>query len=190
MIEREIKIMLTDREYAAVLSAMYIYDNPTVQTNYYFDTEDFQMNKKAITCRIRCKDGVYKATVKKHNIGTDCSVEYDLCTGCFFDTSVFNAPGLIYHGNLTTERTYLHREKSCTMVLDKNSYLGITDYELEIEYTHDRSDSCRRQIKDIVEILLDSQCITSEEEFMSRISAGKTKSERFFEEKQNKNFQP
>ena len=36
----------------------------TTQINYYFDTDDFSMNRQNTTFRIRLKDGKYKATMK------------------------------------------------------------------------------------------------------------------------------
>ena len=61
MLEYEKKVMLTKDEYA-VLSAQCRGMRVETQTNYYFDTDDFCMNRKGITCRIRAKNGKYKTT--------------------------------------------------------------------------------------------------------------------------------
>ncbi|MBQ7335743.1 MAG: hypothetical protein IJW92_04665 [Clostridia bacterium] len=52
MIEFEKKILLTKEEYDC-LFAHFGQEKPRVkQVNYYFDTDDFLMNRKNITCRI------------------------------------------------------------------------------------------------------------------------------------------
>ena len=69
MTELEKKLLLTEDEYDYLMEHL-IYESPliqmpiTTQINYYFDTDDFSMNHQNITCRIRLKDGKYKATMK------------------------------------------------------------------------------------------------------------------------------
>ena len=78
MLEHEKKTMLTEDEYISIVMLMCKYAPMQTQTNYYFDTEDFSMNKNGITCRIRAKDGKFKSTVKRHYTGDeDCSTEID-----------------------------------------------------------------------------------------------------------------
>lgn len=136
MIEREIKAMLTEGEYITLARFKCQHKAVNLQTNYYFDTDDLSMNEKGITCRIRHKNGLYKATVKKHNAdGAECSIETDICEKAEFDPTVFNALGLRFQGELVTERLKLCDDVFCKIVLDKNTYLGKTDFELEIEYS-------------------------------------------------------
>ena len=136
MIEREIKIMLTEEEYTTLARVMCRHKTANTQTNYYFDTDDLSMNRKGITCRIRHKNGLYKATVKKHNAdGAECSIENDICEKTEFDPTVFNALGLRFQGELVTERLKLCDDVFCNAELDRNTYLGKTDFELEIEYS-------------------------------------------------------
>ena len=61
MIEREIKAMLTEGEYITLARFKCQHKAVNLQTNYYFDTDDLSMNEKGITCRIRHKNGRYKA---------------------------------------------------------------------------------------------------------------------------------
>lgn len=89
------------------------------------------MNKNGITCRIRAKDGKFKSTVKRHYTGDeDCSTEIDGEVKDYFDLDTFKDMGLILQGSLVTERIVLHKEKFCKAVIDRNTYLGFTDYEL------------------------------------------------------------
>lgn len=158
---------------------------PTVkQTNHYFDTDDFSMNQKGITCRIREKNGVMKATYKDHRRGADfCSEELscDIING--LKDNDFIDMGLQYQGYLETYRTVILKQAFCTMVLDRNEYLGLTDYELEAEYTEgneDRVMDCIRELFNFLGFLEESDDIALID---ARIAQSKSKSERFFDRK-------
>ena len=139
MLEYEKKIMLTEAEYCTIIKGMTSRYIPIQnQTNYYFDNDNLSMNEKGITCRIRVKDGKYKATVKNHNPEhPDCSIEVDLVEKSEFDPQIFNVFGLHHQGELVTKRIIMYNDSACQMVLDKNIYLGYTDFELEVEFRKD-----------------------------------------------------
>lgn len=184
MIEREIKLMLTEEEYTALAESVCRHTSANIQTNYYFDTDDLSMNKKGITCRIRYKNGIYKATVKKHNAdGAECSIETDICEKAEFDPTIFNTFGLHLQGELVTERLKLCDDVFCKIVLDKNTYLGKTDFELEIEYSEAYKKKAFVCLDDIADFLCRCGCLQDKKELISRISCAKSKSQRFFEEK-------
>lgn len=183
MIEREVKVLLTEEEYFTLVMAMCKYATPLFQTNYYFDTDDLSMNQKGVTCRIRLKDGVYKATVKSHNTDNpDLSTEYDLSESRVFNPNIFNVLGLHCYGELDTQRYILYKNDYCEMVLDHNTYLGKTDFEIEIEYLEGCKDKAYACLDNIAELLLSYRCISNKDEFISRAQKGKSKSERFFQE--------
>lgn len=183
MIEREIKVMLTEKEYIKLVTEMCKYDKPLVQINYYFDTDDLTLNKKGITCRVRYKDGSYIATVKKHSTNNpNLSTEQNLGESREYNPDVFNAFGLLCHGGLITERHTLYKNDSCEMVLDRNTYLEKTDFELEIEYIDGFKDKAEKCLCDIAELLGCNKDRAKYDEFFARVPKGKTKSERFFEE--------
>ncbi len=184
MIEREIKLMLTEEEYTTLAKSVCRHTSANIQTNYYFDTDDLSMNKKGITCRIRYKNGIYKATVKKHNAdGAECSIETDICEKSEFDPTVFNALGLRFQGELVTERLKLYDNAFCKAVLDKNTYLGKTDFELEIEYCEAHKKKAGVCLENIANLLCRYGCVSDKKQFSARISRAKSKSQRFFEEK-------
>lgn len=183
MIEREIKVMLTRLEFITILKKMCVSFVPSVQTNYYFDTEDLSMNKKGITCRIRYKDGKYKTTVKNHNANNpELSIEQDFYESPELNPNIFNMLGLLCHGELVTERYSLYKNEYCEMVVDRSSYLGKTDFELEIEYSEGFKEKAEKCLDDVTEFFLCQQCILEKDEFTSRVQKGKSKSERFFDE--------
>ena len=184
MLEHEKKIMLTEDEYISIVMLMCKYAPMQTQTNYYFDTEDFSMNKNGITCRIRAKDGKFKSTVKRHYTGDeDCSTEIDGEVKDYFDLDTFKDMGLILQGSLVTERIVLYKDKLCEAVIDRNTYLGFTDYELEIEYTEGHCDEAMHIIKDIAKTLSNYLEFYPAEELLNRVGKSKSKSERFFERK-------
>ena len=157
---------------------------PKIQTNYYFDTDDYAMNQKGITCRVRSKNGMYQAVVKSHVRDiSDCSVESTSEVQDEFDINVFREMGLHIQGSLVTERTIIYEDTFCKAVLDRNLYLGCIDYELEIEYSEGYESHALHVLHQAAEILLLNRCISGVEEFHCRVGASQSKSERFFERK-------
>lgn len=184
MKEYEKKILLTSQEYEEMVMPLCGRLRPVVHTNYYFDTDDFSMNNKGLTFRIRGKNGRFKATIKNHNTrADDCSIEEDLVEKTTFDPDIFNVLGLRYQGQLITERIVIHKDVFCKAVLDRNTYLGHTDFELEVEYAKGRENIALGLIENIAEDLLSSYTIADKKEFLDRAKHSKSKSQRFFERK-------
>lgn len=187
MIETEKKIILTYEEYLAVIMKMCKYAEPVIQTNYYFDTENLTMNRKGITCRIRFKNGKYTAEIKSHEKESRYrSIENILFRSDKFDETYFNKIGLYLQGSLVTERIPLYKDEFCEMVIDRNIYLGITDYELEIEYKENYERCAERILYVIAKLLFDDGKISSISEFLERADKSQNKSQRFFKEKNKK----
>ena len=182
MLEFEKKLYITKKEYYLLLANKDIKTETIKQTNYYYDTESFEMNKRGITCRIRAKNGIYKATVKKHNFTEkDCSIEKTIEVSSVFDDGFFINKGLKFCGCLTTERTVIHSDDYCQLVIDKNSYLNTIDYELEIEYKSAYETSAISVLKRYVMIMNLKKDRTFFSEIIERIENSKSKSQRFFE---------
>jgi len=183
MSEYEKKILLSEKEYIYLLKRSNII-NQIEQTNFYFDTDDLLMNSRGITCRIRKKGNQYKAVVKWH-IGKNgsCSVEENLYEKDTFDAIGFEKMGLKLQGELLTVRTVIHKDEFCEIVLDKNSYLGYTDFELEIEYDQGHEEKALQHLKSIAMYFADANITNSEEAFMLRVNRSMSKSKRFFERK-------
>lgn len=182
MLEYEKKIMLTKEEYFMIVELMCRHSPSVIQTNYYFDTDNFAMNAKGITYRIRAKDGKYQATIKRHNAEhPDCSIEVDLVEKTEFDPKIFNVFNVHYQGELVTDRIVLQKESSCQAVLDRNVYLGHTDFELEVEYCKESEERAQTLIEGIAECLVATERLAGIDEFLSRVGKGGSKSQRFFE---------
>lgn len=184
MLEYEKKIPITENEYKRIIEAVEFIDKGD-QINYYYDTEDFSLNKRGITYRIRKKDGKYTATIKEHNVESrECNTELSKRVTDEYDTALFVEKHIKLQGELITERKYLVKDEGFEIVIDKNHYLGVTDYEIEIEYSLDNEARAEKSVSYIAELL----CILNNMEFSfsnfyNRLKFTYSKSQRFFEQK-------
>ena len=179
MIECELKYMLTWQEYARLISDFSKYTHQDIQVNYYYDTEDFKMNKQGITCRIREKHGKFTATIKKHGVAENTSLEKSKQVLNEKDIRFFNVPDLKYQGKLETERTYFYATDECVITVDKNTYLNTVDYELEVEYKK----GCEKSAQKNLFFFLKVACKTNDEnqlnDFCEKRKHAESKSSRF-----------
>ena len=192
MTELEKKILLTEDEYD-YLMAYFGYENPliqkpiTTQINYYFDTDDFSMNRNNTTCRIRWKDGNYKATMKKHSSDTDQSTETEMKIYDGLESNAFIDMGLKLQGELITKRCVIMKDVNCEVVLDKNEYLGHTDYELEIEYAPGHEKDAQTILKIFRDMLTRRKCFLVYKEGIADLPSVPSKANRFFEKMSHTN---
>ncbi len=177
--------MLTRKQYRCLMS-YFGKDRPDFcQTNYYFDTDELGMYADGTTCRIRFKNGIYKATVKKRDpMCRDLCIEEDLGEDICMDPHVFSSLGAHLQGMLTTERTILYRSMICEMVMDRNIYLGKADYELEVEYKEGYEEAAEQLLCHIAEVLLSAKVLPDKAAFLQ--VQGNAKASRFFERKKKK----
>lgn len=186
MTELEKKLLLTEDEYDYLMEHLG-YETPLIskpiatQINYYFDTDDFSMNRQNTTCRIRLKDGKYKATMKKHSSDGDQSTEteMEICNG--LESNTFTDMGLKLQGELITKRCIVFKDANCEAVLDKNEYLGQTDYELEIEYKTEHEKDAQAILKIFRDMLTRRKCFLAYKESIEELPDIPSKSSRFFE---------
>ena len=186
MTELEKKLLLTEDEYDYLMEHLG-YESPLIQKpiitqiNYYFDTDDFSMNRQSTTCRIRLKDGKYKATMKKHASGGDQSTETEMEIYNGLENNAFTEMGLKLQGELVTNRCVVFKDKSCEAVLDKNEYLGQTDYELEIEYTPEHENDAQAILNVFRDMITRRKCFLAYKESLQEAPDVPSKSSRFFE---------
>ena len=183
MLEFEKKFRLSSDEYKALCIAYTAY---LIQThvNFYYDTEDYFYNRKGITCRIRKKGEIYKATIKTHRLNImACSMEKTSEVKDEFDTSAFEGMNVILHGQLWTERKVIKICDGIKVMLDKNIYLGMEDYELEIEYSPQLEQFCDNFLRGLIMKLSNDNFDSLLEDFYQRMREVSTKSERFFARK-------
>ncbi|MDR7072031.1 CYTH domain-containing protein [Fictibacillus barbaricus] len=149
-IEIEFKNILTYEEYSRLLHAFSVQKTALKeQTNYYFDTADFQLKTHKSALRIRLKHNTYTLTLKQQKEEHILETHQQLSEEMF--SNVINGHTLpagevttilenlhipldkIHHlGELTTHRAEIPYENGL-LVFDENHYLGKIDYELEYE---------------------------------------------------------
>ena len=161
--EYETRIMLTESEYFEIVSH-YMRLHPNKQflknTNIYFDTEDLFLRKNHITFRIRIINDVKsEITIKIKGANGDDEIN-DSLTGK--DVELFLKERSLPEGDVRNfllslpytfdaykEITTLYNvrleieEDDHLLIIDKNIYNDITDYNLEIE-TADNIESARK----------------------------------------------
>lgn len=151
MIENEFKIMLTEAQYNTIHS-LYGWDSEAQQVNSYYDSPDFALSDRHITCRVRTVSGRYLLQVKlpaveQHN-GAVSRIELEreldgipqVISGeeLMEMSGAEDIPDAALLGTLTTFRS-VKRFPGAEIDLDRSEYFGITDYELEVEYTDEEA---------------------------------------------------
>lgn len=188
MIELEKKLLISKEEYDYLIER-FGYDNQNFkkstikQINYYFDTDDFSMNRQNITCRIRLKDGKYKGVMKQHSHDSDHSTETEMAVHDGIISNAFTDMGLKLQGSLTTERCIILKNFNCEVALDKNMYLGYEDYELEIEYTPNHENDAESVLQIFRDMLWCRKYFPAYQKSFSKRPNVPSKSGRFFERK-------
>lgn len=188
MTELEKKLLLSKDEYDYLMARLG-YKRPLVQKpitkhiNYYFDTDDLSMNQQNITCRIRLKDGKHTGTMKQHSIDSDHSTETDISVRKGLEDNTFIDMGLTLQGSLTTHRCIIWKSAYCSAMLDKNEYLGHTDYELEIEYSPGHEEDACKVLKFINNMLEYLNHLINRDKSYLPLSKAPCKSNRFFKRK-------
>ena len=168
--EYETRIMLTESEYFEIVSHfMRLHPNKHFlkNTNTYFDTEDLYLRKNHITFRLRTINDIKsELTIKIKGKNGDDEIndslnsqeaQLVLKSRVFPDGDVKNfLLTLPYTFDAYKEITTLYNvrleieEKDHLLVIDKNTYSNIIDYNLEIE-TKDGIESARRILNYYIE---------------------------------------
>ena len=168
--EYESRLMLTESEYFEIVSYfMRLHPNKHFlkNTNTYFDTEDLYLRKNHITFRLRTINDIKsELTIKIKGKNGDDEINDSLNTQeaqlvlksrVFPDGDVKNfLLTLPYTFDAYKEITTLYNvrleieEKDHLLVIDKNTYNDIIDYNLEIE-TKDGIESARRILNYYIE---------------------------------------
>jgi uncharacterized protein YjbK len=144
MTETEIKSIIDEETYKKAENS-FKWDSVKEQTNNYYTDRDGILRGKHIMVRVRVVDGVSKIQVKLHKNNNS---PIQICEETEFDIEgvpeVIDAEtakritgtetGELYRmGSATTKRHSLKHNGS-ELCLDKTTYFGKTDYEVEVEY--------------------------------------------------------
>lgn len=139
------KIILKEEQYEK-LKNIYDWHKNLVQVNYYYDNRDYQMGDRGITIRVREINRRFYLQAKipvtyknSLHIKEEYEKEIDFLPLSISQKELYQLTGNeIYDvellGKLETERFICNWKDDVEICLDKNKYLNIGDYELEIEY--------------------------------------------------------
>lgn len=126
--------------------------NEMLQINYYYDNDRFDLNKSGTTVRIRQRGNSLRLQIKKH---MKVSKEYSSSTEDEYRIDeIYGAlkfRGKKYHlqGALNTKRVSYSIEEGIKVEFDTNTYLGVEDYEIEIEFSEEKE----QEVKNIIALL-------------------------------------
>jgi len=147
MLEKEVKILLSIQEYERLFS-IFDFEEPFIQTNYYYENSKSAINN--VTIRIREKNDKYKLQVKiPKNIEGSIHIkeEYEEDIDKVYETidkeilkqatEIDFEDDLLLIGKLVTKRLVCNKYDDVVIALDANKYLDVKDYELEIEYCNE-----------------------------------------------------
>ena len=168
--EFESRIMLTDDEYLSIVSFyMKLYPNKHFlqNTNFYFDSDDLFLRSQGITLRMRVindlsseltikikgNDGDTEINdplnlnqfnmLKDHNIFPDGEVKKYLIT-LPYPLANYKQVAVLYNRRLEIEN------EDHLLVIDKNTYGDVVDYNLEIE-AKDNIETAKKYLKEYIE---------------------------------------
>jgi uncharacterized protein YjbK len=158
MIENEYKFLIEKECFYNLLQKAKAYyasikADERIQINYYYDTDALELHKQNITLRARQTEDSLKLEVKRHLHKQDefqtsneivCDIHH-ISNNLY--ASSHPALGLNplqcykLQGTLTTYRTTILQSDKVAIVFDKSFYLGICDYEIEIEFEKEHESS-------------------------------------------------
>ena len=141
--EFERKAALTAEEFEATKKSLdkIAKGHTFIQENRYYDTEDFSLKRSSRTLRIR---KIGDSLVREHKHGRSSvgdvriciedNVKIDGIPPFIKGSEIGESEDTVYFplGVLVTERTEYVIDGAC-IALDKSTYLGIVDYEIEVE---------------------------------------------------------
>lgn len=141
-VEMEYKYLISEERFIELLekcSKRYSFSECKMQINYYYDTDSYTLNKSNTTIRIRQQHNKMKLQVKNHR-----AVKGPMALSDEHRRSVDELPlairisevndTIFLKGVLVTERTVYFFGENSTVCFDVNMYLGVCDYEIEVEF--------------------------------------------------------
>ena len=157
MLEKEIKLMLTRSEYE-LLEKTFDFSSEIVQKNNYYRSS--ACAEKRISVRVRELGGKKLLQVKlpvsssgSLDIREELERELDSVPQVISSELLSEICGIedeaVFIGALVTKRSLCYDYENVELALDKNEYLGMTDYELEAEYTGEYPEGLTARLKEL-----------------------------------------
>ena len=169
--EMEFKQIITEDEYVDCLRILNETSNfaEVFQINYYYDDKTFTLYNNGDTLRIRQTgdDLVFQSKVflEMHN-GIRFSAESHQSIDRLPRSIIFNGCLYVYLGNLVTFRKTFNL-KGVSVSFDKSQYLGVSDYEIEVETNDDATSTIPDAIYEM--LLTKDNTISKYARFVNRL---------------------
>lgn len=144
MKENEYKCMLKKGEFDYIQSCLKLNGSAAAmqhkaQTNYYYDTEDYALDRAGITCRVRDDYCTLEGTLKIHGKSEqDGNLEIPIKTNGVPESFLLGGKRLLFIGTLHTDRNIYKLSEGISLMFDANTYLGERDFEMEIEFMENK----------------------------------------------------
>ena len=178
MLETELKSMISESQFNMV-KELFVWDSIKDQTNSYYISPDNLLKQHGITLRIRTINNKHFLQVKRHTgkngalqISEESEYEIDTIPVELTEDDVYKYTGIkttaSLIGDLLTTRYSCFYSTGVEICLDKSTYLGTTDYEIEIEYTN----PIPQEVLDTLEnsdVHFDNPCKGKFSRFMNRL---------------------
>ena len=186
MLGFEKRFLLTNDEYELITKYRYTQGATSVQTNIYYDTDEFKLYQEDITCYIKEKNSIYKSVIEdRRNQWQECHIKPFMWHKQKPD-DFFKRMGLICQGHLQIKRsqyTVQHEYSSFDVIIDQNTYLNYIDYEIEIIYDLRFEFLVYQELYEIESLILSKLGQDAILCFRNRIGTMTDKSDRFFKRK-------
>lgn len=140
-IEIEFKTAIDKKRYLELLKLFELEDNVFKQTNFYFDTDNLDLNNDHTVLRIRQNGDRYKVTLKRqsekrafeNHVLLTKEKALEMIENGFNTNEFFSIDYLVtFKSSLDNYRASVPYLEG-TLFLDRCDYDGITDYEIEYE---------------------------------------------------------
>lgn len=178
-VETEYKYLISNEHFQELLSKCdnrYTFLKHKLRVNYYYDTEDNALNGSKTTVRVRQNHNKMKLQIKKHRTENGVLSISDEYSGSVnelpFTMRIPDVQDTVtLKGSLITEREIYTFGENSIICFDINMYLGICDYEIEIEI----SEADKQEALSVIEFLglLQMPIMSKSERFFRRLEAMK-----------------
>ncbi len=160
MLETELKCIITKEIYEKIKSA-FEWNSSAEQVNHYYTDKNGVLRDNRVMVRVRVRNGVSKLQVKlQKNAGSPLQIceetEYaidgaplEIPSETALKATGFDVGTLTRMGFAKTLRHSLMWDSSTEICLDMTEYFGITDYEIEVEYTGEMKQELLDKLADL-----------------------------------------
>ncbi|MCI9415708.1 MAG: CYTH domain-containing protein [Clostridiales bacterium] len=165
MTEREYKYLVGEEELRLVEKVLESEQQgltEKVQINYYYDTMGGDLRRRGITLRVRQTGGRLSLQYKRRldtgdifRVSEEVSLPLErLCAAIRLPDKLFprydaagreeEPPACVLQGSLTTWRRSYLLKGGITVELDRSSYLGVYDCEIEVEFPDGKENEAKQ----------------------------------------------